>query len=152
MLRPRKKKGPVNAAKKAIWIDGLDFKSNLEVYMYRALKDAKIKAEYEKISFILLEKFDFKNECYEKQVNGKGDFIQRGKKKVQGISYKPDFTGQDFIIECKGRPNESFPLRWKLFKKLISDEYPNITLYKPQNKLDCDLVAINILIKQNDRK
>ena len=56
------------------------------------------------------------NKAYEKQANGKGDFTNRGEKKILGIKYTPDFTGKDYIIECKGRANESFPLRWKLFK------------------------------------
>ena len=39
-------------------------------------------------------------------------------KKYLTIKYTPDFIGKDFIIETKGRANESFPLRWKLFKRL----------------------------------
>ena len=35
-------------------------------------------------------------------------------KKILNIKYTPDFIGKDFIIETKGRANESFPLRWKL--------------------------------------
>ena len=33
-----------------------------------------------------------------------------------------------FIIECKGRPNESFPIRWKLFKRYVSTTLPEITI------------------------
>jgi hypothetical protein len=40
-------------------------------------------------------------------------------KKVLNIKYTPDFIGEDFIIETKGRANESFPLRWKMFKYLM---------------------------------
>ena len=46
--------------------------------------------------------------------------------------------GQGFIIECKGRANESFPLRWKMFKKYVQEHLPNVTLYKPQNQKECD--------------
>ena len=44
MLR-RKKKGPVRSKKKIV--DGIEFKSGLEAYMYGVLKLHKIKAEYE---------------------------------------------------------------------------------------------------------
>ena len=46
--------------------------------------------------------------------------------------------GEDFIIETKGRANESFPMRWKLFKQLIVRQFPGTTLYKPQNQKECD--------------
>ena len=46
--------------------------------------------------------------------------VNRGNKKVLGIKYTPDFEGKDFIIECKGRPNDTFPLRWKMFKKHVN--------------------------------
>ena len=61
-------------------------------------------------------------------------------KKILPIKYTPDFVGDKFIIECKGRANESFPMRWKLFKRLINISRPYVTLYKPQNQKECDQV------------
>ena len=58
-FRRRKKRGPV-VSKKVI-VDGIKFASGLEAYMYRALKKAKIKAQYEKRSFELIPSFEFKN-------------------------------------------------------------------------------------------
>ena len=138
----RKKRGPV--VSKKVTVDGIKFASGLEAYMYRALKKAKIKAQYEKRSFELQTSFEFNNSSYERQSNGKGDMINRGNKKVLAISYTPDFEGTNFIIECKGRANESFPIRWKLFKKHIADNYPNMRLYKPQRQSECDDV-INLI-------
>ena len=43
--RYKRKKGPVNSKK--ITVDGITFASGLEKYMYEALKDAKIKTQYE---------------------------------------------------------------------------------------------------------
>lgn len=145
--RPKRKKGPVQAKK--VKYDGINFASGLERYMYMALKKAKIKAEYEGETYVLFEGFDFKNESYERQSNGKGDFVNRGSKRILPIRYTPDFIGDDFIIECKGRANESFPMRWKLFKKYISENQPKITLYKPQNQAECDKVILSILSKRN---
>jgi hypothetical protein len=106
--------------------------------MYIALKKAKIKFEYELRSFELLPSFQFNQEAYERQANGKGEYRDRGNKKILGIKYTPDFEGEDFIIETKGRANDSFPLRYKLFKALLSITEPSITLYKPQNQKECD--------------
>ena len=112
--------------------------------MYRALKKAKIKAQYEKRTFELIPSFEFNNSSYERQSNGKGDMVNRGNKKILAIKYTPDFEGTNFVIECKGRANESFPIRWKLFKKHIAKHYPNMRLYKPQKQSECDDV-INLI-------
>ena len=141
-FRRRKKRGPV--VSKKIIVDGIKFASGLEAYMYRALKKAKIKAQYEKRSFELQSSFEFNNSSYERQSNGKGDMVNRGNKKVLAIKYTPDFEGTNFVIECKGRANESFPIRWKLFKKHIADNYPDMRLYKPQRQSECDDV-INLI-------
>ncbi len=137
MLR-RKKRGPVRA-KKTI-VDGFSFFFGLEAYMYKALKTANIKAEYEGFTYELIREFDFDIDVYERCANGKGEYKNRGHKKIRKISYTPDFIGDKFIIECKGRPNESFPIRWKLFKKFIANTFPkgSITIYKPQNQKECD--------------
>ena len=82
------------------------------------------------------------------QANGKGDFKDRGSKRILPIKYTPDFIGDDFIIETKGRANESFPMRWKLFKRLVMNQFPNVTLYKPQNQKECDKTVELILSKQ----
>jgi len=142
----RKKRGPVRSKKKIV--DGIEFKSGLEAYMYKALKEASIQAEYEGISFELIPSFDFSNESYERQGNGKGEYKNRSGKKIRSINYTPDFTGRGFIIECKGRANESFPLRWKLFKKYVAERLKGVTLYKPQNQKECDETVSLIIGKR----
>lgn len=147
----RRKKGPVQAKK--ISYDGIKFASGLERYMYMALKKAKIKAKYEGETFVLVNGFHFENEVYERQANSKGEFTNRGGKRILPIKYTPDFIGDNFIIETKGRPNESFPIRWKLFKKLVTEQFPGYRLFKPQNQKECDRV-IQILKdgENNNRK
>ena len=136
--RTTKNRGPVRSKK--VVCDGITFASGLEKYMYQALKKAKIKAEYEGKTFVLIDGFEFELSSYERQSNGKGQLVDRGNKKILPIKYTPDFVGKDFIIECKGRANESFPIRWKLFKRFINDWQPRVTLFKPQNQKECDLV------------
>ena len=140
----RKNRGPVRAKK--VTFDGITFASGLEKYMYQALKKAKIHALYEGSTFTLQEGFMCDIESYERQSNGKGDMVNRGLKKILPIKYTPDFVSTWFIIECKGRANESFPLRWKMFKNYINKHMRHVTLYKPQNQKECDKV-IELIIK-----
>ena len=143
----KRKKGPVQSKK--ITYDGIKFASGLERYMYMALKKAKIKAEYEGMTYELFPKFDFNIESYERCGNGKGEYKNRGNKKILNIKYTPDFIGKGFIIETKGRANESFPLRWKMFKKHVVDNLNPIILFKPQNQKECDETIRLILESQS---
>jgi len=145
----KKRKGPVQSKK--VTYDGINFASGLEKYMYMALVKAGIHALYEGETFELVEGFDFPFDCYERCSNGKGEFKNRGNKKVLNIKYTPDFIGKGFIIECKGRANESFPLRWKIFKSLIKDsKLGPYTLYKPQTKKECDETVSLILSSRSN--
>jgi hypothetical protein len=131
-----KKKGPVQARK--ISYDGINFASGLERYMYMALKKAKIQAVYEGQTYEIFSGFDFPNESYERCGNGKGDYKNRGSKKILNIKYTPDFIGQGFIIETKGRA-----------KRYVVDHLPGVTLYKPQNQKECDETIRLILSLRN---
>ncbi len=141
------KKGPVRAKKASM--DGIQFRSGLEKNTYIALKEAGLFELYEVEVFQLIEGFTLPNICIEKQANGKGELIDRGQKKVLGIKYTPDFTGYDYICECKGRANEAFPLRWKLFKRWCVKNKDPRPLYKPQNQKD---IAIMIKLILDGRK
>ena len=144
--RYKRKRGPVRAKK--VSFDGITFASGLERYMYQVLKKNKIHAVYEGATFVLQEGFMFNNESFERQSNGKGDMVNRGNKKILNIKYTPDFVSDSFIIECKGRANESFPIRWKMFKKYVKENLPHVTLYKPQNQKECDKV-IELINERN---
>jgi len=137
-LKIKRKRGPVRANK--VSFDGINFASGLEKHMYIALKKAKIKAKYEGQTYVVQEGFEFDVKSYERQGNGKGEFRNRGEKKILPIKYTPDFISDSFIIECKGRANESFPLRWKMFKKYVKVNMPHVIIYKPQNQKECNEV------------
>ena len=146
--RIKRKRGPV--VSKKVTHDGIKFASGLEKYMYIALKKAKLKAKYEGQTYIVQDGFEFKTTSYERQSNGKGEFKDRGNKKILPIKYTPDFISDSFIIECKGRANESFPLRWKMFKKYVKVNLPHVTIYKPQNQKECDKV-IELITKSKKK-
>lgn len=148
LTRKKGKRGPVRANK--VTHDGVNFASGLEKYMYIALKKAKIKNDYEGETFELFPSYEFKAQAYERCSNGKGEYKNRGEKKILNIKYTPDFIGKEFIIETKGRANESFPIRWKMFKKYVMDNLPHITLYKPQNQKECDKTVELILSKRRE--
>jgi hypothetical protein len=152
----KRKKGSaiVKNRKKSYSFKGIEYKSGLERNMAMLLTSANIPFEYESKKFAVMDSFQFPFKSYERQANGKGDMIDRGLKKVQGVSYKPDFIGEGFIIETKGYANESFPLRWKMFKKiLVDDEYdPDaLIIYKPQCISECEKVIKLIQEHNNER-
>lgn len=117
---------------KHITIDGIHFKSLLEGFTYNELKTNGIKCEYEPFSFTLIPSFEY---------NGT---------KIRGATYKPDFVGDDWIIEVKGFETDAFKIRWKLFKWTLLSADKKYTLYLPKNQKQVKDVIEEILKKQND--
>ena len=101
-------------------VDGIKFRSKLESYTYKKLKEANIYADYEQHRYELLPAFEFSG------------------KKIRAITYLPDFVGHDFIIECKGFPNEAWPLREKLFKYYMNRFLPNHRFYLVHTQKEVD--------------
>ena len=149
MKKKRKYKGRAHVNSTKTIVDGIQFASGLESYMYTQLKKEKLFELYEGEQFLLIEGFALPNDSYERQANGKGEFKNRNSSRIRQITYTPDFTGKDYIIETKGRANESFPLRFKLFKRLLVKNNDTRAIYKPQNKKEIDEV---ITLIKNARK
>lgn len=137
----RKGNATINSTKKTY--DGIKFDSMLEIYCYKRLKQENISFSYNEEVFNILDSFHFKNTSLERR--GKSPIDNRGDKKVMGMRYTPDFTNEYFIIEVKGSANETFPIRWKLFKNLLNKNQDKRTLYKPQSKADVDTCIYHIL-------
>lgn len=132
-------------------VDGINFKSKLEVYCYNKLNEAGLEFQYEEHKFVVIPKFDFPNKAVE-VIKKKGEkTFDEAYPLVRAISYTPDFVNLDqgWIIECKGYANESFPLRWKLFKKYIYDNGLNYNLYVPRNRKQVDKTIELILKSKN---
>lgn len=114
--------------------------------MYKLLERAKIPFAYEKYKFPVVKGFKYEGDSFEKQLNGKGDFKERGAKKFKDSIYMPDFTSPlgvplTFVIEVKGRSFPDFPRTWKLFKKyLLDNSLDTVILFVPRTKLDCEMV------------
>lgn len=115
----KKSEGRVKNATPNI-VDGIKFRSKLESYTYKKLKEANIYADYEQHRYELLPAFEFSG------------------KKIRAITYLPDFVGYGFIIECKGFPNEAWPLREKLFKYYMNRFLPNHRFYLVHTQKEVD--------------
>jgi hypothetical protein len=99
----RRKKGKINSVSKTF--DGIKFRSLLELFAYKSLKDVGIKPTYESESWEILPAFTYKGE------------------KIRKITYKADlfFTYRKIqhVWELKGYPNEAWPNRLKLIKRYL---------------------------------
>lgn len=115
----KKSQGKVRNATPNIY-DGIKFRSKLETYTYKKLKEAGIDTEYESTHFELIPKFEYNGE------------------KVRAMTYLPDFVGKNFIIECKGLVTDSFPLRWKIFKYYLKQENKDYKLFLVRNQKQVD--------------
>lgn len=133
---PGRKK--VNATKATI--DGIEFASTIESKMYTLLKKAGIPHTYEGKSYITLEEGTYPSECYERATKASKQMIDR--RKISGVKYTPDFIGENeaWFIEVKGRANESFSIRWKLFKQMLLRQGKNPIIFKPMTIKDCEQV------------
>lgn len=123
---------------------GIKFKSTIEVYMYKLFEASDIPFAYEGTKFVIIDGFTSPNISYEKFLNGKGAYKDRGSgKKYNDMVYTPDFTppvGQplNWVVEVKGRSMPDFSRTWKLFKKLLWVEGSKDTiLYMPRTQKDC---------------
>ena len=116
---------------------GIKFRSKLELFTYKKLEEAGIKALYEKKKFVLMEGFRFEQESIEPSNKRatKGEYINNADK-VRDITYTPDFVDPNgkWIIEVKGFANDVFPLKWKLFKNYLQQQGDPPVLYLPKNQ------------------
>lgn len=133
MKRQKKKKeGKVKNATPTEY-NGIKFRSKLEVYTYKKLREAEISADYEQHRFELLPAF-----------------VALSGKKYRAMTYLPDFVGKDFIIECKGFPNDSWPLRKKLFEYALVREKLKYNFYEVHTQREVDALVLNLKQQQHE--
>lgn len=147
-LNKKKNKKVRNATEKIV--DGIHFKSKLEVYCYEKLREAGIHAKYEYIGFNLLPSFEFTNTSIE--VIGKKKEYKQASNKIRPITYTPDFIDTNFhwAIECKGMKTDSFTLKWKMFKYYLIDSGITMDLYMPRNQKQVDK-TIELILEKHGR-
>ena len=150
--KPKTNKGKVRNVT-PLKLDGIQFKSKLEAYCYTQLKASGITFKYEEQRFTLVDPFTFTNDSFELgKIKGERVF-RKASPNIRPITYLPDFVGiykdQPFIIETKGLLGDSFPIRWKLFKRHVQANGLNYDLYMPRNRKQID-ETINLIKSKNE--
>ena len=107
--------------------------------MYIALKKAKIKAQYEGQTYELVPSFNFDQEAYERQSNGKGEYRNRGNKKILNIKYTPDFVEITSSLNVKDVLMNLFPYVGSYLKLMYINtcrtlRYTNLKIKKNAKK------------------
>jgi hypothetical protein len=137
----------VNA--QALEVNGIRFKSKLELFTFNELKKAGIEDfKYEEDKFVLQEPFVFPNSSVElytyTHTDEKGNKSKRSAfgdvtSNIRAITYTPDFvmirpdkTG--YIIETKGFKTNEFTIKWKMFKRHLVENGYQLSLYAPNNQ------------------
>ena len=117
-------------------VDGISFRSRLEAFTYKELKNSGLKFDYEKEKFVLLDKLNYEGISIEKRKK-KGKLVfDQALTSIRSTTYLPDFTNlkDGWIIEVKGLKSDVFNLKWKLFKHYLVKNNLNYDLYMPGSK------------------
>jgi len=112
-------------------VDDIKFKSKLEVYTYRRLREEGFNFSYEAKSWIIQEKFEYIGE------------------KIRPITIKPDFVDFEkrIIIEVKGFATDIYTLRLKMFKRFLSVNKCEYKIYHVKNQKQVEELITQL--KQN---
>lgn len=100
---------------------GITFRSKTEVMAYKILLENGFEVSYEPASYTLWEGFKPKFPFY--KPNAKSGELKLDATKLIDITYTPDFVvcykGVPAIIEVKGFQNDTYPIKRKMFRKLL---------------------------------
>lgn len=123
---------------------GLHFKSKLEYFMYKLFEENNIPVDYEKKVFLCQEGFTTGCNVWVKDSNN----LRLRSKVIRPVTYTPDFVDKAgrFIVECKGKENDAYPLRIKMFLYQLKQDGVEYDFYEPRNHQQCQHVID--LIKQ----
>lgn len=114
---------PNKKVKNATVIDfnGIHFKSKLELAFYKILTQAGFEPQYEQKTYLLWEGCKPTIPFYTRDKKTK--LLKLDETKLRNMTYTPDFTfnynGRLIIIEAKGKENDTYPLKRKLFRGLL---------------------------------
>ena len=115
---------------------GIKFKSQLEKNTYIALKEAGFPVKYEPQKFILWEGFRPSVPFYNKSKVTR--MLKQDMKKLLPVTYTPDFVfpykGKMIVIEAKGMEDAVFPLKRKMFRGWLEQNYPDSVYFEVFSK------------------
>lgn len=105
----------------SIEYNSIRFKSKLELSFYKILLQAGFEPQYERRTYLLWEGCKPTVPFYVK--DRKTKLLKLDETKLRNMTYTPDFTfnynGRLIIIEAKGKENDTYPLKRKLFRGLL---------------------------------
>ena len=138
-----------NATKKEY--NGIQFKSLLEVMVYKTLLQKGFEPHYEASKYPIWRGFKPEVPCYKPNKQG---VLELQKNKIIDITYTPDFIFMApdnktvIIMEIKGFQNDTYPLKEKMFRGYLEDllhksNQPTM-FFQIKNKTQL-LEAINII-------
>lgn len=126
--------------------DGISFKSQLEVVIYKELLRAGFNPKYEERKFVIWEGIKPTKPFYNRDIQTKMLKLDMGK--MRDITYTPDFIFEYknhlIIIEAKGFENDTFPIKKKLFRGLLEKMETSVIYLEVYTKKQL-LQAIEIL-------
>lgn len=104
--------------------NNIQFKSRLEVMIYKTLLQERFSVKYEPTKYIIWEGFKPNVSFYNK--DKKTRMLKLDNKRLIDITYTPDFVFEykdtTVIIEAKGFENDTFPIKKKLFRKWLEKQ------------------------------
>ena len=104
--------------------NNIQFKSRLEVMIYKTLLQEGFNVQYEPTKYIIWEGFKPNVSFYNK--DKKTRMLKLDNKRLIDITYTPDFVFEykdtTIVIEAKGFENDTFPIKKKLFRKWLESQ------------------------------
>lgn len=104
--------------------NNIQFKSRLEVMIYKTLLQEGFNVQYEPAKYIIWEGFKPNVSFYNK--DKKTRMLKLDNKRLIDITYTPDFVFEykdtTIVIEAKGFENDTFPIKKKLFRKWLENQ------------------------------
>ena len=104
--------------------NNIQFKSRLEVMIYKTLLQEGFNVKYEPTKYIIWEGFKPNVSFYNK--DKKTRMLKLDNKRLIDITYTPDFVFEykdtTIVIEAKGFENDTFPIKKKLFRKWLENQ------------------------------
>lgn len=136
----------------------IQFKSIIEVMVYKTLLQHGFNPQYELYRFTIWEGFRPTVPFYTRDKK-KNNILNL--KKLINITYSPDFyieyEGLKIIIEAKGATNDVFPYKFKLFRQYIEnledkDDYLIFEIFTKKQLLECvEIIKQYASNRQNEK-
>lgn len=127
--------------------NGIKFKSRLEVSCYKLLTEAGLNFTYESEKIVIWEGTRLKKTRYFRPSSKRNmTGLKEYNKVLMNVTYTPDFVvtfgeypnGYKFYIDVKGKENDVYPIKKKMFLKSIDtrNDSMNYMFFEPHNVND----------------